>query len=120
MRSWKTVDADVCSLAGLERKFNRACGRKNVSGTDRKHFKIVSAQYRTDGYTTQTEVVVEEGGLIAALNSPIIATGYGAAVRSITDKFSEQRGVSESLNRAFEGAATVIRHKLINRANRRK
>lgn len=116
MRDWKHIEINKDSLAGLERKFHRGCGRKSMSAADRKKFQIVSVKYRTDGYTTLTEVLVAESPLG---ENPILATGYGAAVRSITDKFNEQRGISESLNRAFEGAATVLRHKLINRANRR-
>lgn len=117
MRDWKQIEINKDSLVGLERKFHRGCGRKNMSAKDRKKFIILSVKYRTDGYTTLTEVYVRE--LESVDGNPIEATGYGAAVRSITDKFNEQRGISESLNRAFEGAATVLRHKLINRANRR-
>lgn len=117
MRDWKQIEINADSIKGLERKFHRGCGRKNMSAADRKKFIILSVKYRTDGYTTLTEVYVRE--LESNDGNLIEATGYGAAVRSITDKFNEQRGISESLNRAFEGAATVLRHKLINRANRR-
>ena len=115
MREWKSVEINQDTLVGLTRKFHRGCGRKNMSAADRKKFVIMSVKYRTDGYTTQTEVLVGEPNG----ENPILATGYGAAVRSITDAFNEKRGISESLNRAFEGAATVLRHKLINRANHR-